>query len=123
MPLLEMLIEKLDGGEVSGYFADVAEPGDLVEVRGPIGRWFVWNGYRPAPAIGGGTGVAPIVAMLRHASEIGATDLFTPVVAARTMADLPFADEFVAAGATIVLSQQDFRARKAGRLSAADLKP
>jgi len=67
--------------------------------------------------------VAPIVAMLRHAMEIGATDLFTPVVAARTIADLPFADEFIGPGATIVLSRQDYRARAAGWLSAADLKP
>lgn len=122
-PLLELLIERFDDGEVSGHFADIARPGDLVEVRGPIGGWFRWTGRDPAVAIGGGTGVAPLVAMLRHAKEIGTTDLFTAVVAARTLADLPYADEFIDAGAVIALSRQDYRGRPAGRLSAADLQP
>ena len=43
-PLLELYVERLDDGEVSPYLADVVEPGDELEVRGPIGGWFVWDG-------------------------------------------------------------------------------
>lgn len=122
-PLLELLIERFDEGEVSGYFTDIARPGDLVEVRGPIGGWFRWTGRDPAVGIGGGSGVAPLVSMVRHAREIGTTEKFTPVVAARTLADVPYVDEFADAGAVFALSRQDFAGRAAGRLSAADLQP
>src|SRR4051794_34872714 len=64
-PLLEFFVERLDDGEVSGYLADVVEPGDELELRGPIGGWFVWEGDVPAVGVAGGTGVVPLVAMLR----------------------------------------------------------
>ena len=47
-PLLEFYIERLDDGEVSTFLADVVEPGDELDVRGPIGGWFVWDGETPA---------------------------------------------------------------------------
>ena len=47
-PLVELFVERLDDGEVSTYLADVVEPGDELEVRGPIGGWFVWDGETPA---------------------------------------------------------------------------
>src|SRR3712207_8970910 len=43
-PLLELMVECLPGGEVSGHLHDVAEVGDVLELRGPIGGWFVWEG-------------------------------------------------------------------------------
>ena len=47
-PLLEFLVEKLPDGEVSEFLADVAEVGDVLELRGPIGRWFLWDTRTPA---------------------------------------------------------------------------
>lgn len=122
-PWLELLIEEFDDGELSTWFARVAAPGDVLEVRGPIGGWFVWDGTEPALAIGGGTGVAPVVAMLRHAADLGAPERISAVAAARALAELPYADELIGAGTTVVLSQEDFRGRPAGRLTAADLAP
>ena len=123
-PLLEMYIERLEDGEVSTYLADSVQPGDVLDVRGPIGGWFVWDGRSPALGVGGGTGVAPLVAMLRHARRRGAGELLTLVAAARTMAELPYAQELRDAGALLVISKQDSPAgRAAGRLTRSDLTP
>src|SRR6476619_7664852 len=101
--LLEFYVERLDDGEVSTYLADVVEPGDELELRGPIGGWFVWDGSAPAVGVAGGTGLVPLVAMLRHARDLGRPDLISVVVSARTR------------------EARDGRA--AGRLAAADLVP
>ena len=121
-PLIEMYVEHLLDGEVSSYLAEGVQPGDELEVRGPIGGWFVWEGDTPAVGIGGGTGVAPLVAMLRHARHLGSIDLLKLAVASRTLAELPYADELAAAGAVIALSREDSASgRKASRLVAAAL--
>jgi ferredoxin-NADP reductase len=122
-PLVEFYIERLEDGEVSTFLADVVEPGDQLEIRGPIGGWFVWNGDRPAIGLGGGSGVVPLVSMLRHAAHIGQESLLRLAVSARTRADLPYADELEAAGALIVLTREDSPAgRPRGRLAAAELR-
>jgi len=122
--LLEFYVERLPDGEVSGYLTEIAEVGDRVEVRGPIGGWFVWSGDTPALGIGGGSGVAPLRAMLRHAVEIGRPDQLHLVVSARTRADLPYAAELEAAGATMIITREPAGGgRAAGRLAATDLAP
>jgi ferredoxin-NADP reductase len=121
--LVELCVERLDDGEVSSYLADVVEVGDELEVRGPIGGWFAWDGVTPVLAIGGGTGVVPLVAMLRHARETGRPDLVCLVAAARTAADLPYADEAMGGCNLVALSREDSGSRPAGRLTAADLAP
>jgi ferredoxin-NADP reductase len=65
---LTLTIERLDDGEVSPYLTDVLEPGDELELRGPIGGYFVWEASLPGPLqlIGGGSGIVPLRAMLRH---------------------------------------------------------
>ncbi|HLM31715.1 MAG TPA: ferredoxin reductase [Solirubrobacterales bacterium] len=63
---IELTIDRLDEGEVSPYFHDVVEEGDRVEVRGPFASYFVWHGESPALLVGGGSGVVPLMAMLRH---------------------------------------------------------
>jgi ferredoxin-NADP reductase len=63
---IELTIDRLDDGEVSTYFHDVVEEGDRVEVRGPFASYFVWRGESPALLVGGGSGVVPLMAMLRH---------------------------------------------------------
>ena len=122
-PLVELFVERLADGEVSSFLADVVEPGDRLEVRGPIGGWFVWDGERPALLVGGGTGVVPLVAMLRTARELGRTDLLQIAVSTRTLAELPYADELIEAGALVVTTREAHGTRRAGRLTAADPLP
>jgi len=122
-PLVELFVERLDDGEVSTHLADVVEPGDELEVRGPIGGWFVWDGETPALLIAGGFGVVPFVAMLRHARVTGRTDLLRIAVSTRTMDRLPYADELAGAGALIVLTREPHGIRPAGRLTAPELVP
>ncbi|WP_338178731.1 FAD-binding oxidoreductase [Jatrophihabitans sp.] len=121
-PLLEFFIDRLPDGEVSGFLADIVEVGDELELRGPIGGWFVWNGTAPALGIGGGSGVVPLVSMLRHAAGTAAADLLRVAVSARSLDELPYADELAAAGAVIALSRtQSPTGRPAGRLAAAEI--
>ncbi len=66
---IDLTVERIEDGEVSTYFHDVLEPGDKVEMRGPIGGYFVWEvSLQPEPLllIAGGSGVVPLMAMLRH---------------------------------------------------------
>ena len=123
-PLLELFIERLEDGEVSTYLADVVQPGDELEVQGPIGGWFVWRGDQPALGVAGGSGVVPLVAMLRHAIDVGQTELLRLAVSSRTLAELPYADELRKGGALIVLTREDDQGgRKQGRLAAAEIMP
>jgi len=122
-PLVELFVERLDDGEVSPFLNDVVEPGDELEVRGPIGGWFVWEGDEPALLVGGGSGVVPLVAMVRHARALGRLDLLRLAVSTRTMAELPYADELVAAGALVVTTREAHGIRPAARLTAMDLLP
>jgi ferredoxin-NADP reductase len=122
-PLIEFYIERLEDGEVSTFLADEVRPGDQLDIRGPIGGWFVWRGDGTAVGVAGGSGVVPLVAMLRHAIRIGRPDLLTVAVSARTLADLPYADELMAAGVLVVLTREDTSDRKRGRLTAAELSP
>src|SRR6201999_4304643 len=91
-PLLELFVERLEDGEVSTYLADVVVPGDELEVRGPIGGWFAWDGSSPALGVGGGSGVVPMISMLRHNP-----DNFRVAVSVRSAEDLPYAGELTAA--------------------------
>jgi ferredoxin-NADP reductase len=122
-PLVELFVERLDEGEVSPYLVDVVEPGDELDVRGPIGGWFVWDGETPALLVAGGSGVVPFIAMLRQARALGREDLLRIAVSSRTMAELPYADELAEAGALIVLTREAHGIRPAGRLTAAELVP
>jgi ferredoxin-NADP reductase len=69
---VELTIERLDDGEVSPYLADVVRAGDVIEVRGPIGGYFVWEPslQRRLALIAGGSGIVPLMAMLRHRAAI-----------------------------------------------------
>jgi ferredoxin-NADP reductase len=63
---VELTVDRLDDGEVSTYFHDVLVEGDQVEVRGPFASYFVWRGEQPVLLVGGGSGVVPLMAILRH---------------------------------------------------------
>ena len=122
-PLVELFVERLDDGEVSVHLADVVAPGDVLDVRGPIGGWFVWEGEGPALLVGGGSGVVPLVAMVRHARDLGRPDLLRVAVSGRTLAALPYADDLQAAGALVVTTREAHGIRPAARLTAMDLVP
>jgi ferredoxin-NADP reductase len=112
-PLLELMVECLPDGEVSGFLHDEARVDDVLELRGPIGGWFTWTGEVPAVCVAGGSGVVPIVSMLRYARRLGLRDRLRVVAVARTLADLPYADELRAAGAFIALTRENLGDRVA----------
>ncbi len=96
--LLELLVERLDDGEVSPFLHDVLRVGDSLELRGPIGGHFVWRGDEPGPLllIAGGSGIAPLLSMLRHrAATHGAGDALL-LYSAQRWADLVCPDELIA---------------------------
>ncbi|WP_250549966.1 FAD-binding oxidoreductase [Pseudonocardia sp. H11422] len=122
---IELTVERLPGGEVSEFVHDVVEPGDELEVRGPIGGWFVWPGDTPVLGVGGGSGVVPLMAMLRQARRSGRSDLVRLVVSARSPADLYYAGELPGPQSTVVYTRHSppGAARPPGRLTATDLAP
>lgn len=90
---IELTIDRLADGEVSPYFHDVLTEGDQVEVRGPFASYFVWRGEGPALLVGGGSGVAPLMAMLRH-RRLAMPDVPMHLVySVRLPKDAIFADE------------------------------
>jgi ferredoxin-NADP reductase len=90
---IELTIDRLADGEVSPYFHDVLVEGDEVEVRGPFTSYFVWRGERPVLLIGGGSGVVPLMAMLRHRRRTTPDSPMRLVYSVRTAADVIYADE------------------------------
>jgi ferredoxin-NADP reductase len=122
-PLVELLVERLPDGEVSGFLADIADVGDVLEVRGPIGRWFTWDTATPALFLVGGTGVVPAVSMVRTARRLGRPELLRVVAVGRDPTMLPYADELGRAGALLAYTRQDAPGRPAGPVAAAELAP
>jgi ferredoxin-NADP reductase len=94
-PRLALTVERLDDGEVSPYLADELRCGDELELRGPIGGYFVWDVSLGGPLllVAGGSGVVPLMAMVRHranaASDVPARLLFS----SRTWEDVIFREE------------------------------
>ncbi len=117
--LYEVVIERLEDGEVSPFFHDVAEVGDAIEIRGPFGGHFAWGREDGGPLllVGGGSGVAPLISILRHRN---ATYREIPVLllyAARTWDDVIFREELIARDAddpnfTLLLSLSRDTARR-----------
>jgi ferredoxin-NADP reductase len=91
-PVIELTIDLLLEGEVSSYFHEVLAEGDQVEVRGPFASYFVWRG-EPALLIGGGSGVVPLMAMLRHRRRAMPGSPMRLVYSVRSPEDLIYADE------------------------------
>ena len=122
-PLVELMVECLPGGEVSGHLHDVAEVGDVFELRGPIGGWFTWEGEATAVCVAGGTGVVPFVSMLRYAARHGLGDRLRVVAVGRTFADLPYAAELRDAGAFLALTRANLGDRVASPPHAEEVGP
>lgn len=122
-PLVEFLVERLPDGEVSEFLADVAEVGDVLEMRGPIGRWFTWDTTTPALCLVGGTGVVPAVSMVRTARRLGRSDLLRVVAVGRDPEMLPYVDELTRSGASIAFTRHDTETRPAGSPTRDELVP
>jgi len=120
---IELTVELLDGGEVSSFLHDIVEVGDELEVRGPIGGWFVWDDGAPALLVGGGSGVVPLMSMLRHARRTGRADQVRLVLSVRTPADLYYADELPGPESAILYTRAapDDEPRPPGRITTADV--
>jgi ferredoxin-NADP reductase len=95
---LELAVDRLPDGEVSPYLVDDLLPGDQLELRGPLGGWFVWRPEqtRPVQLIGGGSGIVPLVAMARAHAASGSTARFQLLYSVRTPDDAFFKDELAA---------------------------
>jgi len=94
---IELAIERLDEGEVSPYFHEVAQPGDTIEVRGPIGGHFVWRTKDGGPVllIAGGSGVAPLMAMVRHRTLAASSAEMLLAYSSRSWNDVIYRDELL----------------------------
>lgn len=94
---LEVTVQRVPDGEVSPYLGEVFAPGDPVEIRGPVGGWFVWRPDAtttvPVLLVAGGSGIVPLMAMIRARRQAGSRVPFRLIYSARTPADLIYADE------------------------------
>jgi ferredoxin-NADP reductase len=90
-----LTVVRMDDGEVSPYLTTVLDAGDQIELRGPIGGYFVWEAQdrRPLLLVGGGSGVVPLMAMLRHHAALGCDSRAHLVYSARTVDDLLYREE------------------------------
>lgn len=92
---LMLTVERIEEGEVSPYLASEARPGDRFELRGPIGGYFVWTvaDGGPLQLVAGGTGIAPLMAMLRHRAAAGSTIPTRLIYSSRTLDDIIYRAE------------------------------
>ena len=99
---LEISVDRLDDGEVSPYLVLDMLVGDELEMRGPVGGWFVWDVSDGGPLLllGGGSGMVPLMAMLRHRNRQGSHIPVRLLASVRTPAGLFYADELRRLAAT-----------------------
>jgi ferredoxin-NADP reductase len=105
-PEIELTVERLRDGEVSEFLHDEVVVGDKLEVRGPIGGWFVWRADLPALLIGGGSGIVPLMAMLRLARQKGVADLVRLVVSVRKPDELFYTGELPGPETTVIYTME-----------------
>ena len=90
-----LTVERLDDGEVSPYLTDELRAGDKMELRGPIGGYFVWEARVGGPLllVAGGSGIVPLMAMLRHRAAVGSTIATRLLYSSRSSEDVIYGDE------------------------------
>jgi ferredoxin-NADP reductase len=126
---IEITVERLPNGEVSPYLTQEVMVGDELELRGPIGGWFVWrrDQTEPIQLIAGGSGIVPLMAMIRSRVATGSTALFRLLYSVREPAAVFYRDELRALsdlGASVVITYTYTRVtpanwpRPAGRIDA-----
>jgi ferredoxin-NADP reductase len=92
---VDITVERINDGEVSTYLHDVLVPGDRLEARGPIGGYFVWEATMTGPLllIAGGSGVVPLMSMIRHRAAAGAKNLTALLYSSRNFEDIIYYNE------------------------------
>src|SRR5215469_908997 len=93
---LQLTVERLEDGEVSPYLTEELRPGDEIEIRGPIGGYFIWDGddaRTPLLLVAGGSGVVPFRSMLRHRARIGSAAPVRLLYSARSLPDVIYRTE------------------------------
>ena len=117
---LVITVQRLDDGEVSPYLTDTLVPGDELELRGPIGGYFVWQEALGGPVllIAGGAGVVPLRAILRHHRAIASEIPVRLLCSARTLGDLIYRDELADYDTVITLTDEQPQERnvRTGRI-------
>jgi ferredoxin-NADP reductase len=90
-----LTVERLDDGEVSPYLVDELRGGDKLELRGPIGGYFVWEAHMGGPLllVAGGSGIVPLMAMIRHRAAVGSAIATRLLYSSRSSEDLIYRDE------------------------------
>jgi ferredoxin-NADP reductase len=93
-------VERLEDGEVSPYLVDEVRDGDVFEVRGPIGGYFVWDGDEPEPVllVGGGSGVVPLAAMARQRARVGGNTPMRLLYSSRSWEEVIYRDKLETLG-------------------------
>jgi len=94
-PHVALTVERIDGGEVSPYLVDELATGDQLELRGPIGGYFIWSTDMGGPLllVAGGSGICPLMAMLRHRARQASTVPTRLIYSARSLDDVIYRDE------------------------------
>jgi ferredoxin-NADP reductase len=100
---IELTIERLADGEVSLFFHDIAKAGDRIDLRGPLGGHFVWPSKTRGPVllIGAGSGLAPLMAMIRQRRVTERSVPVALLLSSRTWRDVPYRDEILATKALL----------------------
>ena len=102
-PRIILTVERLEDGEVSPYLVGEVRVGDMVELRGPIGGYFVWKAGddRPLLLLAGGSGVVPLMAMIRHHAAAEATAPIRLLYSSRSFDDVIYRDELAILSAAV----------------------
>src|SRR5574342_678520 len=92
---VDITVERINDGEVSTYMHDVLVPGDRIEARGPIGGYFVWEAAMNEPLllVAGGSGVVPLMSMIRHRAAAGAKNATSLLFSSRKVEDIIYYNE------------------------------
>lgn len=122
---IELAVERLDEGEVSAFFHEVVTVGDAIELRGPLGGYFLWPADDDGPLllVGGGSGIVPLMSMIRHRRAIDDRRAVLLLYSVRTASDLLYGDELASLeqrkdGFSLVIAatrEQPARAQDYGR--------
>lgn len=129
---VELTIQRVPDGELSTYMCGEMRAGDEAELRGPVGGWFVWHPEQPDPVllVAGGSGVVPLMAMLRERARTGSTAPFSllysvrspqVVLYAKELAELARADDRLRVSLLYTDSAPEGTARPVGRIGPDDL--
>ncbi|MGW2776331.1 FAD-binding oxidoreductase [Streptomyces olivaceoviridis] len=123
---LKLGVQAVADGEVSPYLADHLPPGEEVEVRGPLGNWFVWRPEQTEPvlSVAGGSGVVPLMSMIRAHRSAGSRGLLQLVYSVRDPKDVWYREELADGGPFLDIRFIHTRRTPPGasRITAADLR-